>query len=257
MTGHRSRRWRTTRAAIAEPSAVSDPRTLSGGLVTTFDEPVHQVTTSNLVLRTSGASSDLGTSVTCADDRGREVSCTTGNVVKAVTQPTEPLIPGETYDVIANPAGVSPPIVDRAGNAGARQARNRSDSSSLPAGECGSCGGGGPFWRREPARGPGRARASSSTRLPSTWPARRGRREPTPAAPPPALRDDRAAAPSDPPARPRRPPFGCGQKGSGRASPRQSQADLGQAGSRMGPAQHGSGSMAPHARSTPSSAAAG
>ena len=117
-----------------------DPRTLSGGLVTTFDEPVHQVTTSNLVLRTSGASSDLGTSVTCADDRGREVSCTTGNVVKAVTQPTEPLIPGETYDVIANPAGVSPPIMDRAGNAAVQQAPEsfRAETSleerSLPTG---------------------------------------------------------------------------------------------------------------------------
>jgi hypothetical protein len=57
--------------------------------------------------------------ITCASKAGQPVDCTTGNVIVAVLQPIEPLVPGQSYQAIVNPTGTLTPIVDRGGNAAA------------------------------------------------------------------------------------------------------------------------------------------
>ena len=47
------------------------------------------------------------------------MNCTTGNVIVTVLEATDALIPGQSYQVVVNPAGTINPIVDRGGNAAA------------------------------------------------------------------------------------------------------------------------------------------
>jgi lysozyme len=95
---------------IATPGRLTAPASVS------FDEPVHNVTASNLVVRVDGTTTDLPAVVACDDQRGRDVNCSTGDVIRAFAQPTAPLIPGQHYDVVVNPTGAASQVADRAGN---------------------------------------------------------------------------------------------------------------------------------------------
>ena len=44
------------------------------------------------------------------------MNCATGKLIVAVLEPDEPLVPGQSYQVVVNPAGTIAPIVDRGGN---------------------------------------------------------------------------------------------------------------------------------------------
>ena len=92
------------------------PATLTAPGSVSFDEPVHDVTTDDLVVRVEGATTNLPATVACAGQRGGPVDCGAGQVLHATVQPDEPLVPGQHYDVVVNPIGASSQIVDRAGN---------------------------------------------------------------------------------------------------------------------------------------------
>ena len=80
-----------------------------------FDEPVHHVTTDNLVVRLVHGRM-LDARLTCADVDGTRTPCNGGGIRSAQLQPTVHLKPGRTYVAIVDPAGVAP-IRDRVGNA--------------------------------------------------------------------------------------------------------------------------------------------
>jgi hypothetical protein len=80
-----------------------------------FDEPVHRLTTSNIVVRPKHGHV-VAARLRCFNGSGTRVSCGTGQVRKATLTPKAPLDRGTTYLAIVDPAGV-PPIVDRVRNA--------------------------------------------------------------------------------------------------------------------------------------------
>ena len=98
-------------------AAIATPSTLTGAIVATFSEIVHQVTSDNVVLRAGGSSANVPAALGCTSRKGLEVDCTTGNVKTATLQPSAPLVPGQTYSAIVDPAGAPSSVVDRGGNA--------------------------------------------------------------------------------------------------------------------------------------------
>jgi lysozyme len=96
-------------ASIAVPTGVQGPITVS------FSEIVQGVTSDNVALRTVDAAATVPASLTCWSQTGKQADCLSGKPVTAVIEPLEPLVPGESYAVVVNPAGVAP-LVDRSGN---------------------------------------------------------------------------------------------------------------------------------------------
>jgi GH25 family lysozyme M1 (1,4-beta-N-acetylmuramidase) len=109
--------------SIANPDVTPPTATVAvpGGLgrpaVVAFSEPVHDVTAGNVVLWQSDAAAPVSTTLACVSGRGKTVDCATGSVRSATLQPRSPLVAGEAYSVLVDPAGVLPVIADRAGNA--------------------------------------------------------------------------------------------------------------------------------------------
>jgi GH25 family lysozyme M1 (1,4-beta-N-acetylmuramidase) len=98
-------------ATLATPTGVTGPVTVS------FSEIVHQVSSDSLSLRLTSTGVPVEAAITCASRAGQQVDCRTGNVVVALLEPVDPLVPGESYQAIVNPEGTVSPIVDRGGNA--------------------------------------------------------------------------------------------------------------------------------------------
>ncbi len=96
---------------------VASPAQLTGAVTATFSEIVHQVTTSNVVLRAGGSTSNVPATLTCISPKGATVDCLTGNVLIAELRPTAPLVPGQHYTATVDPADATSPVVDRGGNA--------------------------------------------------------------------------------------------------------------------------------------------
>ncbi len=97
-------------ATIATPSGVTGPITVS------FSEIVRGVSSESLVLRSTSSGVPVDAAITCASKAGEQVDCRTGNVNVAVLEAIHPLVPGQSYQAIANPEGTVSPIVDRGGN---------------------------------------------------------------------------------------------------------------------------------------------
>ncbi len=97
-------------ATITPPNGLARPVTVA------FSEVVRNVTTDNLVLYRDDAPAYEDLALTCRSGKGAVVDCRTGNVRTAHAQPTEPLIPGETYHAVVNLPGAVPAIADRSGN---------------------------------------------------------------------------------------------------------------------------------------------
>ena len=116
VTIDRSRTVTATFADLAPPSvAITPPTTLSGRVRFDFSEPVHAIDASNLILRVAGGS-EVDATRSCFDAADGRVPCTTGPVTRALLRTTKPLIPGQSYVAVGNPAG-APKIRDRAANA--------------------------------------------------------------------------------------------------------------------------------------------
>jgi GH25 family lysozyme M1 (1,4-beta-N-acetylmuramidase) len=97
-------------ATLATPTGVTGPVTVS------FSEIVRQVSSESLSLRLMSSGVPAEAAITCASKAGQPVDCETGNVVVALLEPVDPLVPGESYQAIVNAAGTVAPIVDRGGN---------------------------------------------------------------------------------------------------------------------------------------------
>jgi GH25 family lysozyme M1 (1,4-beta-N-acetylmuramidase) len=87
-----------------------------GPIVAAFDEVVHQVTAENTFVWTPRSGTYPTVELTCLSRRAIQVDCMTGNVRTVRIDPVEPFIPGESYEVVVNPAIVAIAVVDRAGN---------------------------------------------------------------------------------------------------------------------------------------------
>src|SRR5206468_5945033 len=86
---------RNVSAAFADDTpptpAIHTPAGLGSPAVATFDEPVHGVTASDLVVRVEGRTTGQAASVECLDQEGRTTSCANGEVIRALVQPVDPL----------------------------------------------------------------------------------------------------------------------------------------------------------------------
>lgn len=92
------------------------PASIIAPVAVTFSEAVRGVSGSSLALRVSGSTANVASSLACTSAAATVVSCATGAVKNVVLRPSSPLVPGERYAVVANPAGAST-IADGAGNA--------------------------------------------------------------------------------------------------------------------------------------------
>jgi GH25 family lysozyme M1 (1,4-beta-N-acetylmuramidase) len=95
-------------AHLNPPDRRTDP------LRVTFNEPVHRLTTSNIVLRPKHGRV-VAARLRCFNGSGARTSCATGQVRRATLTPKAPLDRGKTYVAIVDPAGVAP-VVDRVRN---------------------------------------------------------------------------------------------------------------------------------------------
>ena len=92
------------------------PPTIGEPVTVTFDERVRSVTPDNTFIWTPGTGTYPEVDLACLKGNGAEVDCVTGRVRTVLIQPVEPLIPGETYEAVVNPAVAPVLVVDRAGN---------------------------------------------------------------------------------------------------------------------------------------------
>lgn len=95
-------------AHLNAPDRRRDPLRVS------FDEPVHRLTTSNVILRPKHGHVVAAT-LRCFNSSGARTSCGTGQVRRATLTPNAALDRGKTYLAIVDPAGVAP-VVDRVRN---------------------------------------------------------------------------------------------------------------------------------------------
>ena len=95
-------------AHLNPPDRRTDPLRVS------FDEPVHRLTTGNVVLRPKHGRI-VDARLRCFNGAGVRTSCATGQVRRATLTPNAPLDRGKTYVAIVDPAGVAP-VVDRVRN---------------------------------------------------------------------------------------------------------------------------------------------
>jgi GH25 family lysozyme M1 (1,4-beta-N-acetylmuramidase) len=97
-------------ASVAVAAGVEGPVTVS------FSEIVQGVTSDNVAVRAVDTAATVPASLTCWSQTGKQADCATGKPVTAVVEPLDPLVPGQSYTVVVNPAGVTA-VVDRSGNA--------------------------------------------------------------------------------------------------------------------------------------------
>jgi hypothetical protein len=86
--------------------------TLTGSTIVMFSQSVEAVTASNVVIRLTGGTTDLGSTVTCSDGSAVATSCEIGDVRSARVSLAKPLTAGQRYTIIVNPDGASP-VMDK------------------------------------------------------------------------------------------------------------------------------------------------
>ncbi|MGZ6544713.1 MAG: GH25 family lysozyme [Actinomycetota bacterium] len=100
-------------------ASLSPPQGPTGSITASFSEVVGGVTPSNVVLHVQDTGAEVTSTRTCVGTKGSAVDCATGKVMTVVLEPTAPLVPGQAYAVIVNPAGVAPGVTDPSGNVAA------------------------------------------------------------------------------------------------------------------------------------------
>lgn len=101
---------------VPPTATVAAPTGLGGPVTVSFDEVVRQASTDNVVLRVLDTGAPVPSTLACWSKKGNQVDCSTGNVIIAVLQPVDALVPGQSYAAIVNPSGVAPLVTDRSGN---------------------------------------------------------------------------------------------------------------------------------------------
>jgi hypothetical protein len=108
--------------------------TFTSPVVVSFDEVVAGVSPRNVFLKTIGAGGDPRVRLACRSGIGTYVGCTSGDVRKVVLTPRVPLVPGESYQAVVNPASATGVVTDRAGNAAPAAARSFTAPTELEQG---------------------------------------------------------------------------------------------------------------------------
>ena len=93
---------------------VTGSSTLSGPVRLAMNEAVTGLTTSSVLLRPVGGAA-IATTLACADAAKVAVGCDATNIRSATLTPATPLVPGQHYEVVVNPAGAAT-VTDVAGN---------------------------------------------------------------------------------------------------------------------------------------------
>jgi hypothetical protein len=93
---------------------VTGSTTLSGPVRLAMNEAVTGLTASSVLLRPVGGAV-LPTTLACADAAKVAVGCDAANIRSATLTPATPLVPGQHYEVVVNPAGAAT-VTDVAGN---------------------------------------------------------------------------------------------------------------------------------------------
>jgi hypothetical protein len=96
--------------------SLSAPTSLTGATSATFSETVRQVTPANVQLRSTRTGNGVPSTLACGSPKGVAVDCAAGNVRSVELRPADPLVPGDLYTSVVNPAGADPVVVDKAGN---------------------------------------------------------------------------------------------------------------------------------------------
>jgi hypothetical protein len=102
---------------------ITPPTTTTGPVTMTASELVTGANSTNVVLRLSGSTTNLPSTLSCLDASNTQVGCNSGQYVTVDVQPTAPLLPAASYVVIVNPTGTATQLHDLAGNAAAQTAR--------------------------------------------------------------------------------------------------------------------------------------
>jgi GH25 family lysozyme M1 (1,4-beta-N-acetylmuramidase) len=100
---------------VAPTATITVPGELGRPVVVSFSEGVRGVNLGNVVLWQPDSAAPVPSTLTCFSRRDTKVGCATGPVRRASLQPDEPLVAGQSYSVLVDPAGV-PAIVDVGGN---------------------------------------------------------------------------------------------------------------------------------------------
>jgi hypothetical protein len=93
---------------------VTGSATLSGPVRLATNEAVTGLSTSSVLLRPVGGAV-IPTTLLCADAAKVTVGCEATNIRSATLTPATPLVPGQHYEVVVNPAGAAT-VTDVAGN---------------------------------------------------------------------------------------------------------------------------------------------
>jgi hypothetical protein len=93
---------------------VTGSTTLSGPVRLAMNEAVTGLTTASVLLRPVGGAV-IPTALACADAAKVAVACDATNIRSATLTPAAPLVPGQHYEVVVNPAGAAT-VTDIAGN---------------------------------------------------------------------------------------------------------------------------------------------
>lgn len=103
-------------------------------VVVSFDEVVGGVTPHNVFLTASGGGEGPRVRLACRSGIGTYVGCASGDVRKVVLAPRRPLVPGEAYEAVVNPASAPRVLTDRAGNVAPAAARTFTAPTELEQG---------------------------------------------------------------------------------------------------------------------------
>ena len=99
------------------PPSVAISAPVGGPASIVFDEAVRQVTPDNTYMWSPSAGTYPEVALVCRSGKGAVVDCIAGPVRTVVVTTVEPLVLGEAYEVVVNPALVTAAVVDRSGNA--------------------------------------------------------------------------------------------------------------------------------------------
>jgi hypothetical protein len=99
---------------VGPVATVTTPSSVSGPVAVAFDENVTGIDATSVLLQLSG-STTVATARTCATGAGQAVSCGSGVVRRVTLQPTQSLVPGQSYQVLVAPGGATS-VTDAVGN---------------------------------------------------------------------------------------------------------------------------------------------
>lgn len=97
-------------ARITRPGDFTSPAIVS------FDETVGGITPRNVLVRASRFVRQPSIQLACLTGVGTYVGCSSGDVRRVAITPRRPLVPGEHYRIVVNPATAVHRVADRAGN---------------------------------------------------------------------------------------------------------------------------------------------